>query len=152
MLFLLPRKFEGVESLNGGSALFSGGVIGSKIFRTCDRKQGVSIMNITLLDNGWTSAGKWSQQPSLPSSRLACCRAAGPLCCCSSGCCWWTFPAGANWWPLPAYDWMWPDRRCWGAVHWGSKSAVCPTAETPAAAPRTWKRQTFFKKNKKLPV
>lgn len=47
MLFLLPRKFEGVESLNGGSALFSGGVIGSKIFRTCGRKQGVSIMNIT---------------------------------------------------------------------------------------------------------
>lgn len=46
MLFLLLRKFGGVELLNGGSASFFGGEIGSKIFRTCGRKQDASMMNI----------------------------------------------------------------------------------------------------------
>lgn len=41
MLFLLPRKLEGVESPSGGSALFSEQEIGSKIFSTCDRKHNI---------------------------------------------------------------------------------------------------------------
>lgn len=52
MLFLLLRKFEGDESLNGGSALFSGGEIGSKIFRIYNRKRDISIM-ITQIIGQW---------------------------------------------------------------------------------------------------
>lgn len=58
MLFLLLRKFEAVESPYGGSALFSGGEIGSKIFRIYNRKQNISIIELGLLDNDWISAGK----------------------------------------------------------------------------------------------
>lgn len=52
MLFLLLRKFEGLESLNGGSALFSAGEIGSKIFSIYNKKQDNSIM-ITQIIGQW---------------------------------------------------------------------------------------------------
>ena len=43
MLFLLLRKFEGVQSLSGVSALFSEQEVGSKIFSTYERKPGKSL-------------------------------------------------------------------------------------------------------------
>lgn len=93
-----------------------------------------------------TNIGQWSDLyedielvPSLPSSRPVCCRTVQSLHCCSSPhCCWWWWccQAGGSWWRLPACDWLLPDLQCWGAVHWGSTSAVCPIAETPGAAPK----------------
>lgn len=80
MLFLLPRKFDGVESLNGGSALFSGGEIGSKIFRTCHRKQDISIMNIT---HYWILVGsvQWNGDSNLLCHHLGWCVAELLSCC-----------------------------------------------------------------------
>lgn len=148
MLFLLLRKFEGVESLSEDSALFSEQEMGSKLFSTWDRKWVTSVsfwIFLQMWEIKYDIYHKQTPSPSRPSSQLVCCRAAQLLrCCCFLRhwcCCRRCYPAGGRWWRLLACDWPPPALPCLGAVRWDSTSVVCPTAETPGAAPEIWKQK-----------